>query len=236
MIDLKGNIPVFLNITDGKTHDIKAVGELPIEENAIYVMDRGYVDFSWLMKFNHAKSFFVTRLKTNINYCRILSYSSDKSVGIKSDQEIKLVSDRLKERYPLKLRRVSFHDDIKKKNLVFLTNNFELPAIIIADIYKARWQIELFFKWIKQNLKIKTFYGYSQNAVKTQLWISMIVYLLISIIKERYKVDLASSAMLHIIEGNLFENKPLLLLFMNRKRETKNKTKFEQLNLFDFLS
>lgn len=236
MIDLKGNIPVFLNITDGKTHDIKAVGELPIEANAIYVMDRGYVDFSWLMKFNQASCFFVTRLKTNINYRRICSNSIDHNVGIKSDQEIKLVSNRLKERYPLNLRRVSFHDGITKKNLVFLTNNFNLPAIIIADIYKARWQIELFFKWIKQNLKIKTFYGYSQNAVKTQLWIAMIVYLLISLIKERYKVDMAPSAMLHLIDANLFENKPLLLLFLKATKQTKNKTKIEQLNLFDFLS
>lgn len=232
MLDLKGNIPAFLYITDGKVHDVKAAPQVPIEAEGIYLIDRAYVDFSWLWSIHQTGAFFVTRLKKSIKWTRLLSHLVDKSLGLRSDQEILLASKKSKSLYPKRLRRISFRDETQGRTLVFLTNNFVLPAETIAALYKARWEIELFFKWIKQNLKIKTFLGTSPNAVKTQIWIAMVVYLVLAILKERYHLDFAMSKLLHFLEVNLFEQKQLLSIFQINSRYERYDDK--QLKLFDF--
>jgi len=233
MLDLRGNIPAFLYITDGKVHDVKAAPQVPIEPEGIYVVDRAYVDFSWLWSIHQRGAYFVTRLKIPINWTRILSHPVDKSLGLRSDQEILSGSKRSKSLYPKRLRRISFWDETQGRTLVFLTNNFALPAETIAALYKARWEIELFFKWIKQNLKIKTFLGTSPNAVKTQIWIAMVVYLVLAILKERYHLDFPMSKLLHFLEVNLFDQKPLLSIFQINPRY-KRHDEDKQLNLFGF--
>ncbi len=233
MIDLRGNIPVFLTITDGKLHDVKAAPQVPIEQDGIYVVDRGYVDFEWLWSINQAFAFFVTRLKRAIKWNRIISHPVNKALGLRADQEIILSSTRLKKLYPERLRKISFRDEIQNRTLIFLTNNFTLPAETIAALYKARWEIELFFKWIKQNLRVKTFYGTSPNAVKTQIWVSMIVYLMLAILKERYHLDASLSKLLHFLEVNLFEQKPLISIFHPNDRVVCQQ-EAKQLKLFDF--
>jgi hypothetical protein len=233
MIDLRGNIPTFLTITDGKMHDVKAAPKVPIEADGIYVVDRGYVDFSWLWSIHQTGAFFVTRLKTSIKWTRVVSHPVDKSLGLRSDQEILVASTRLKKLYPERLRKISFRDEIQSRTLVFITNNFTLPAATIAALYKARWEIELFFKWIKQNLRVKTFYGTSPNAVKTQIWIAMIVYLVLAILKERYCLEQSLSKLLHFLEVNLFEQKPLIPIFQINARSKRRKQDI-QLKLFDF--
>lgn len=233
MIDLRGNIPAFLTITDGKTHDIKAAPQVPIEPEGIYVVDRGYLDFAWLWSIQQKCAFFVSRLKKSIKWTRVLSHSVDKSLGLRCDQEILLESQRLKKLYPIRLRRISFRDESQDRTLVFLTNNFDLPAETISALYKARWEIELFFKWIKQNLRIKTFYGTSPNAVKTQIWIAMIVYLVLAIFKQRYCLDQSLSKLLHFLEVNIFEEKPLISTFQINPRTVPQK-KDKQLKLFNF--
>jgi hypothetical protein len=233
MLDLRGNIPAFLYITDGKVHDVKAAPQVPIEPEGVYVVDRAYVDFSWLWAIHQTAAFFVTRLKRSIKWTRVLSHPVDKSLGLRSDQEILLASKKSKGLYPNRLRRISFRDETQGRTLVFLTNNFVLPAEAIAALYKARWEIELFFKWIKQNLRIKTFYGTSPNAVKTQIWIAMVVYLVLAILKERYHLDLPMSKLLHFLEVNLFEQKPLISIFQSNKRYIR-RIEDKQLNLFGF--
>jgi hypothetical protein len=233
MIDLRGNIPAFLTITDGKVHDVKAAPQVPIEADGIYVVDRGYVDFAWLWSIHQTGAFFVTRLKTSIKWTRVVSHPVDKSLGLRSDQEILVASARLKKLYPERLRKISFRDEIQGRTLVFITNNFTLPAATIAALYKARWEIELFFKWIKQNLRVKTFYGTSSNAVKTQIWIAMIVYLVLAILKERYCLEQSLSKLLHFLEVNLFEQKPLIPIFQINARSSHGKQD-NQLKLFDF--
>ena len=205
MIDLRGNIPAFLTITDGKLHDVKAAPQVPIEPEGIYVVDRGYVDFAWLWSIHQSSAFFVTRLKRSIKWTRVISHPVNKALGLRCDQEILLASQRLKKFYPERLRRISFRDETQGRTLVFLTNNFVLPSETIAALYKARWEIELFFKWLKQNLRVKTFYGTSPNAVKIQIWIAMIVYLLLAILKQRYRLEPSLSKLLHFLEVNLFE-------------------------------
>jgi len=232
MLDLRGNIPAFLSITDGKVHDVKAAPQVPIEPEGIYVVDRAYVDFSWLWSIQHTGAFFVTRLKKSIKWTRVFSHPVDKSLGLRSDQEILLAGKKTKSLYPNRLRRISFRDEAQGRTLVFLTNNFVLPSETIAAIYKARWEIEMFFKWIKQNLRIKTFYGTSPNAVKTQIWIAMVVYLVLAILKERYHLNLAMSKLLHFLEVNLFEQKLLLSIFQINPRYERLEDK--QLKLFDF--
>jgi len=235
MVDLRGNIPAFLTITDGKVHDVKAAPQVPIEPDGIYVVDRGYVDFSWLWSIQQADAFFVTRLKTSIKWTRVISHPVDKSLGLRCDQEILLSTKRLQGLYPIRLRRVSFRDETQERTLVFLTNNFALPAETIAALYKARWEIELFFKWIKQNLRVKAFYGTSSNAVKTQIWIAMIVYLMLAILRERYHLEQSLSQLLHFLEVNLFEQKPLISIFQANARgsQPKEETPYKQLRLFD---
>jgi hypothetical protein len=232
MIDLRGNIPAFLTITDGKVHDVKAAPQVPLQADGIYVVDRGYVDFAWLWSIHQTNAFFVTRLKTSIKWTRVVSHPVDKSLGLRSDQEILVASTRLKKLYPQRLRKISFRDETQGRTLVFLTNNFALPAQTIAALYKARWEIELFFKWIKQNLRVKTFYGTSPNAVKTQIWIAMIVYLVLAILKERYEVETSLSKLLHFLEVNLFEQKPLISIFQSNAR-TFRREPDKQLKLFD---
>jgi hypothetical protein len=236
MIDLRGNIPAFATITDGKVHDVKAAPLIQIEANGIYVVDRGYIDFDWLWSINQSSAYFVSRLKKSIKWTRIISHPVDKSLGLRSDQEILLFSRQTKAKYPSRLRRISFRDDIQNRTLVFLTNNFLLSADTIAALYKKRWEIELFFKWIKQNLKVKSFYGTSPNAVKTQIWIAMIVYLILAIIKERYQLKQSMSQLLHFLEVNLFEQKSLELVFRFNSRRIIGKELFidKQLKLFDY--
>ena len=234
MIDLRGNIPAFLTITDGKVHDVKAAPQVPIEADGIYVVDRGYVDFGWLWYINQAGAFFVTRLKTSIKWTRVISHPVDKNLGLRSDQEILLSTKRLIALYPIRLRRISFRDEDRKRTLVFLTNNFDIPSETISALYKARWEIELFFKWIKQHLRVKTFYGTSANAVKTQIWVAMIVYLLLAILKERYRLEQTLSQLLHFLEVNIFEQKSMLSIFqMNSRSTQKAEIVDKQLRLFD---
>jgi hypothetical protein len=234
MIDLRGNIPAFLTITDGKVHDVKAAPQVPIEADGIYVVDRGYVDFDWLWYINQAGAFFVTRLKTSIKWTRVISNPVDKSLGLRSDQEILLSTKRSISLYPVRLRRISFRDEDRKRTLVFLTNNFDIPSATISALYKARWEIELFFKWIKQHLRVKTFYGTSANAVKTQIWVAMIVYLLLAILKERYRLEQNLSKLLHFLEVNIFEQKSMISIFqMNSRSNQKVEIDDKQLRLFD---
>jgi hypothetical protein len=236
MIDLRGNIPAFLTITDGKVHDVKAAPLVPIEPSGIYVVDRAYIDFDWLRAIDETHAFFVTRLKRSIRWTRVVSHPVNKSLGLRSDQEILLFSKQSKAKYPKRLRRVSFRDETKNRTLVFLTNNFTLSAETIAALYKARWEIELFFKWIKQNLKVKSFYGTSPNAVKTQIWIAMIVYLILAILKERYLLQSSLSQLLHFLEVNLFERKLLISISRTNPRKTyrKGQNDLKQLTLFDY--
>jgi len=233
MIDLRGNIPAFLTVTDGKVHDVKAAPLVPIEPEGIYVVDRGYVDFAWLWSVHQTGAFFVTRLKKSLNWTRVVSHPVDKSIGLRCDQEVLLSSLRLKNLYPNRLRRISFRDETQNRTLVFLTNNFTLPSETIATLYKARWEIELFFKWIKQNLRVKTFYGTSPNAVKIQIWIAMIVYLKLAILKERYHLEPSLSKLLHFLEVNLFERKSLINIFQTNTRAT-HKYEDIQLKLFNY--
>ncbi len=233
MIDLRGNIPAFLTITDGKVHDVKVAPLVPIEPEGIYVVDRGYVDFAWLWSVHQTGAFFVTRLKKSLNWTRVVSHPVDKSIGLRCDQEVLLSSLRLKNLYPNRLRRISFRDETQNRTLVFLTNNFTLPSETIATLYKARWEIELFFKWIKQNLRVKTFYGTSPNAVKIQIWIAMIVYLKLAILKERYHLEPSLSKLLHFLEVNLFERKSLINIFQTNTRAT-HKYEDIQLILFNY--
>ena len=234
MIDLRGNLPAFLTITDGKVHDVKAAPQVPIEADGIYIVDRGYVDFGWLWYINQASAFFVTRLKTSIKWTRVISRPVDKSLGLRSDQEILLSTKRLTALYPIRLRRISFRDEDRKRTLVFLTNNFDIPSATISALYKARWEIELFFKWIKQHLRVKTFYGTSANAVKTQIWVAMIVYLLLAILKERYRLEQTLSQLLHFLEVNIFEQKSMLSIFQMNSRSTQKAEMVDnQLRLFD---
>ena len=233
MIDLRGNIPAFLTITDGKVHDVKVAPLVPIEPEGIYVVDRGYVDFAWLWSVHQTGAFFVTRLKKSLNWTRVVSHPVDKSIGLRCDQEVLLSSLRLKNLYPNRLRRISFRDETQNRTLVFLTNNFTLPSETIATLYKARWEIELFFKWIKQNLRVKTFYGTSPNAVKIQIWIAMIVYLKLAILKERYHLEPSLSKLLHFLEVNLFERKSLINIFQTNTRAT-HKYEDIQLKLFNY--
>ncbi len=215
-LDLRGNIPTFIKITDGKVHDVKFLDDLTLEAGAIYVMDRGYMDFGRLYEMDLAKAFFVTRAKRNLQWRRLRSLSTGEAEGILSDQAIRLNGIKTAVAYPEKLRRVRFYDAVQERTLIFLTNDFIRPAATIARLYKCRWQIELFFKWIKQNLRIKAFYGTSENAVKTQIWIAITVYVLVAIVKRRLNLPLSLHTMLQVINLSVFEKVPLNELFANQ--------------------
>jgi len=237
LMDLRGSIPSFIEITDGKVHDVNILDVLIPEPGSFYVMDRGYLDFKRLYVLTQLLSFFVTRAKRNLNVQRIYSHPVDKSTGLKYDQTVMLITPKSLENYPDKLRRVKYFDAEKGKLLIFLTNNFLLPALTIAMLYKSRWQIEIFFKWIKQHLRIKSFYGTSENAVKTQIWIAISIYVLVAIIKKRLNLDLSLYTISQIFSVTLFEKVPLIQLLTNfdYKNCAKNETYVSnQLTLFDF--
>ena len=205
LIDLRGSIPCFIRISTGKMHDVRALDDLPIEPGAFYVMDRGYVDFARLHRFDQQKAFFITRAKRNMDYARISSTPIDKSTGLRSDQTIRLRGPKTSLDYPDVLRRVSYYDSENEKRFVFITNHMTLPALTIAQLYKARWRVELFFKWIKQNLRIKAFYGNAPNAVKTQVWIAISVYLLVAILRKQLGIERSLTEILQILSVTLFE-------------------------------
>jgi hypothetical protein len=210
LLDLRGSIPTVIFITHGKVHDLQILDHLRKEPGAIYLMDRGYVDFARLYKIHQSMAFFVTRTKRNFNFKRLYSHLIDKSSGLQCDQTIVPVNFYAKKDYPEKLRRIRFLDPEKKKHLIFLTNNFSLPALTITELYRCRWRVELFFKWIKQHLRIKVFYGTSENAVKTQIWIAISVYVLVAIIKKRLNLDSSLYTILQILSVTLFEKTPIL--------------------------
>jgi hypothetical protein len=233
LIDLRGNIPYFIRITHGKTADVKVLDHLPIEPGAFYMMDRGYIDFERLYAITRQLAFFVTRAKRNIDCSRRESRAVDKSTGLRSDQTIVLQCPKTAHLYPALLRRVAFYDDEHDRRLVFLTNNFELPALTIAQLYRCRWRVELFFKWIKQNLRIKTFYGHSVNAVKTQVWIAISVYVLVAILKRELKIDRSLTEILQILSVTPFEKTPIFQACSPISQPNSDTTCCNQLSLFD---
>lgn len=219
MIDLRGSIPVFISITDGSVHDVNALDNLVIEPGSIYALDRAYVDFGRLYKLHSDGGFFVTRAKKNMVFYVSESRHVDKSIGLRCDQIIRLKTKKSKKDYPEVLRRVSYVDATSGKRLVFLTNNFYLPAIKIAEVYKGRWHIELFFKWIKQNLRIKTFFGNNENAVKTQIWIAVSMYLMVASLKKQLELDMSMGKILQILSVNPFQQVPLRQLLTQSGNE-----------------
>ena len=232
LLDLRGNIPTLAIITHGKIHDVNILDELPLEAGAIYILDRGYLDFGRLYAIHRSLAFFVTRAKSNFDFQRLYSQPVDRTTGVQSDQMITLPGFYAQKDYPEKLRRIRYFDVQNNKRLMFITNNFTLPALVIAELYRCRWQIELFFKWIKQHLRIKAFYGTSENAVKTQIWIAISVYVLVAIIKKRTKIDRSLYTILQILSVSLFEKTDLYQLVMNFKYKIPTEEQSNQLNLF----
>ena len=209
LLDLRGPIPTMISISEGKKADVNILDELLLEPGAFYVMDRGYVDFARLYRFVLAGAFFVTRAKAGLKINRLESRPVDKTTGVRSDQIVWLALDKSIEHYPDRFRRVSYQDPETGKFLVFLTNNFDLPALTIAQLYKSRWRVELFFKWVKQNLRIKHFFGTTESAVKTQVWIAICVYVLVAIVRKELGLELSLSHILQILSVNVFEQVPL---------------------------
>ncbi len=232
LIDLRGSIPAFVIITHGKVHEVTILDDLFIEAGAIYIMDRGYLDFARLYRIQQSLAFFVTRAKSNFKFKRLYSNSVDKTTGVQCDQIIVLTGFYAKKDYPDKLRRIRYYDAENNKTLVFLTNNFTLPALTIAKLYRCRWQVELFFKWIKQHLRIKAFYGTTENAVKTQIWIAISVYVLVAIIKKRLNLHHSLYTILQILSVMLLEKSPLLQAFSFMDEEYLDGDFCNQLNLF----
>ena len=233
LLDLRGNIPTFLYISDGKMHDVNVLDLLVPEPGAFYVMDRGYIDFERLHRLHEAGSFFVTRAKSNLKAVRRYSHPVDRSTGLICDQTIVLTGFYSRQDFDTPIRRIKFKDPETGKRLVFLTNNFALPAITVCALYKCRWQVELFFKWIKQHLRIKVFFGTSENAVKTQIWIAVSVYVLVAIVKKRLNLSASLYQMLQILSLTMFERIPLDQLLNNIVTEDVQPFSVNQLNLFD---
>jgi hypothetical protein len=233
LLDLRGPIPSFIHVSDGKLHDVNALDFLIPEPAAIYVMDRGYLDFERLFVLHRAGAFFVTRTKSNTDFRRVYSAPSDHGQGIICDQTITLSGFYAQQHYPIHLRRIRFKDPESGKTLVFLTNLFGQSASTICALYKARWQVELFFKWIKQHLRIKQFYGTSENAVKTQIWVAVSVYVLVAIVKKRLHLDVSLYTLLQIFSVTLFEKIPLNKDLFDMQYSFKDDMVFNQLNLFD---
>ena len=233
LLDLRGSIPSLVVITHGKIHDVTILDQLIFEPGAFYIVDRGYLDFARLYVIHQSSAFFVTRAKSNFSFKRLYSRPVDKSTGVQCDQIIILEGFYARKDYPEKLRRVRYFDVTQNKRLVFLTNNFTLPALTIAQLFQCRWQIELFFKWIKQHLRIKAFYGTTENAVKTQIWIAITVYVLVAIVKKHLKLDQSLYTILQILSISLFEKTQILEALADVKpHESKDATP-NQLNLFD---
>jgi hypothetical protein len=233
LLNLQGNIPEFILISDGKLHDVNVLDYLVPLPGAYYIMDRGYLDFGRLYELHQAKAYFVTRARKNFTFQRRYSREIDKSSGVQCDQTVILQTFYSSQGYPEPLRRIRYHDQSLGKRLVFLTNDFGLPATTIARLYKSRWQIELFFKWIKQHLRIKSFYGTSQNAVKSQIWIAVSVYLLVAIAKKRLGIELPLYTILQILSVSIFEKTPLVELFSQTDYNFLQPSSPNQLSLFD---
>lgn len=233
MLDLKTAIPHLVHITTGKTHELTALDVMTFEPGSFYVMDRGYIDFPRLYKIHLCKSFFITRTRARLKFTRHQSFSCDKTLGVKCDQSVKPTLFYAAKNYPEKMRRIKYFDVAANKELVFLTNNFDLKATEIAQLYKHRWKIELFFKWIKQHLKIKSYWGYSENAVKTQIWIAISIYTLICIIKKKLELKPSLYEILQIISINVFDKNPLNQLFSDTQLQYFKDLKHNQLEMFD---
>jgi hypothetical protein len=231
LLDLQGNIPVIIRITPAIIHDVNILDDLLFETGAIYIFDRGYVDFSRLYRIHQSRAFFLSRAKSNFVFKRLYSQPVDKSTGVRADQIIMATGFYTLKDYPEKLRRIRYFDTATKKRLIFLTNNFDLPAITIAQLYKCRWQVELFFKWIKQHLRIKAFYGTTENAVKTQIWIAISIYVLVAIVKKRLKLDRSLYTILQILSVSLFEKTPILQVLSASEYEYDMPYDDNQLNL-----
>ena len=233
LLDLHGNIPTFIGITDGKVHDVNMLDQILPEPGAFYVMDRGYIDFQRLYVFTLSAAFFVVRTKENVLLQRRYSREVDKSTGLRSDHTVILTALNSAKAYPDAMRRVSYQDLETKKRFKFLTNNFALPALTIAKIYKSRWQVELFFKWIKQHLRIKAFFGTSENAVKTQIWIAVSVYVLVAIVRKRLSLEASLYQILQILSLSLFEKMPILQALQPSDSTSELLEPGNQLILFD---
>lgn len=234
LLDLRGNIPTFIHISDGKFGDVNVLDILIPEAGAFYVMDRGYLDFSRLYGLHQARAMFVTRAKSNMRSRRVYSNPTNRSTGVICDQTITLTGVKASKDYPSHLRRIRFKDPESGKTLVFLTNDFQLPALTICALYKSRWQVELFFKWIKQHLRIKQFYGTSENAVKTQIWIAVSVYVLVAIVKKKLDLDASLYTLLQILSVSVFEKTQLQQAFAGSGDISEKNDSSNQLNLFSF--
>lgn len=233
LLDLRGNIPSFIHISDGKLHEVNTLDIIPIEVGSFYIMDRGYLDYARLHRLSQATAFFVTRAKSNLKCRRLYSHPVDRSTGLICDQTVMLTVPKSAMDYPDKLRRVKYYDSQTEKSLVFLTNNFTLPSLTICMLYRSRWQVELFFKWIKQNLRIKTFYGTSENAVKTQIWIAVSVYVLVAIMKKQLNIRASLYTILQVLSVSSFERTQLFQLLAKHDYKS-DKTEFHnQLDLFN---
>lgn len=233
LLDLRGNIPTFLHISDGKLHDVNILDQLIPEAGAFYIFDRGYVDFERLARFDQVGAFFVTRAKRRLRFKRLQRRATDRSTGVICDHTITLTVFYSKQGYPQPLRRIRFRDPVTDKKLVFLTNHLDLPPLTVCQIYKMRWQVELFFKWIKQHLRIKAFFGTSENAVKSQIWIAVCTYVLVAIVRKRLKLEASMHEILQILSLTLFEKTPLDQLLTLAVPEPKPSASANQLNLLD---
>jgi len=234
LLDLRGSIPTLVFVTHGKVHDVNILDRIPIEPGAVYLLDRGYLDFARLYRIDQAGAFFITRAKRRFDFQRLYSRPVDKSTGLQCDQIIVLRNFYPRKGYPDKLRRIRFFDAEQQRHLIFLANNFALPALTIALLYKCRWQVELFFKWIKQHLRIKAFFGTSENAVKTQIWIAIATYVLVAIIKKRLGLDRSLYTILQILSITLFEKTPILQVLSSDNYRFQDEPTHKQLELFDF--
>lgn len=232
-MDAKTSIPDFIHISDGKMHDVNVLDLITIIADSFYVLDRGYLDFKRLYRIHIAQAYFVTRAKKNMNFRRLYSNPVDKTTGVKCDQVIKLEGYYVSKHYPGKLRRIKYYDSEKDKQLIFLTNNFDLKALDIALLYKHRWYIELFFKWIKQHLKIKSFWGRTKNAVKTQIWIAVSVYVIVLILRKQLRIEQSIYEILQILSINIFDKEPINELFKNPNLQYFKEQNYNQLKLFD---
>jgi hypothetical protein len=233
LLDLRGSIPTFIHISDGKLHEVNTLDIVPLEAGSFYVMDRGYLDFERLYTISQTSAFFVIRGKSNLKCRRVYSHLVDKSTGLLCDQSVLLTGFYQAKDYPDKLRRVKYYDKETDKTLVFLTNNFTLPAMTIAELYRCRWQVELFFRWIKQNLRIKTFYGTSENAVKAQIWIAVSVYVIVAIMKKRLKIEASLYTILQVLSVTIFERMPLLQALTDSDYRSETDENNNQLFLFN---
>lgn len=232
-LDLKTSIPEFIFFSNASLHEVNVLDVMSFEADSFYVLDKGYIDFRRFYRIHLASAFFITRAKDNMNFRRLYSHAKDKHKGVLCDQTIKLNNHYAQKDYPEKLRRIKFYDEENNKVLVFLTNNFDLPATDVAQLYKHRWKIELFFKWIKQHLKIKSFWGYSENAVKTQVWIAVSVYVLVAIAKKKFMLRQSLYEILQVLSISIFEKMPIQQLFQQTHLQTFKEQNHNQLNMFD---